>query len=103
MVGTRASQKRAIAVCSAVRCVLCFAPSALISFNWLQVFRRAHTTHLCSARGPERETSPVPSEKCVAHCGSEGDDMRIHCQSCSCAQAVNRPPLCAFSSHNSIG
>src|SRR5712692_5073881 len=40
---------------------------SIFTINWLRVFRRARTAHLCSGRGPERETSPVPSEKCGAH------------------------------------
>jgi hypothetical protein len=45
--------------------------------NWLQVFRRAHAARLCSGGGPERETSPVPSEKGAVQCGSQDDAMRM--------------------------
>jgi len=45
--------------------------------NWLRVFKRANPAHLCSGHTPERETGPLPSEKCVARCGSEYDEIRM--------------------------
>src|SRR6266446_4530662 len=45
--------------------------------NWLQVFKRANPAHLCSGHTPERETGPLPSEKCAARCGSEYDEIRM--------------------------
>ena len=35
------------------------------SYNWLQLFQRAHTALLGSGGGPEHRTSLAPSEKCA--------------------------------------
>jgi hypothetical protein len=51
-------------------------PSAQF-LNWLQVFKRAHTALLGSGGGPEQRTSLVPSEKCAAGWGNDGDEMRM--------------------------
>ena len=48
-----------------------------LTINRLRVFRRAKVAYLCSGVGPKRETSAVPSEKCVARWGSEYDEMRV--------------------------
>src|ERR671933_2029867 len=47
-----------------------------LPYNWLQVFKRAHTALLGSGGGPEQRTSRVPPEKCVAGWGSDNDEMR---------------------------
>ena len=49
----------------------------MVGVNRLRVFRRAKVAYLCSGVGPKRETSAVPSEKCVARWGSEYDEMRM--------------------------
>jgi hypothetical protein len=49
----------------------------MLILNRLRVFRRAKVAYLCSGVGPKRETSAVPSEKCVARWGSAYDEMRM--------------------------
>jgi hypothetical protein len=46
-------------------------------YNWLQVFKRAHTAVLGSGGGPAQRTHLVPSEKCVGGWGRDDDDMRM--------------------------
>jgi hypothetical protein len=57
-------------------------------YNWLQVFKRAHTALLGSGGGPEQRTSRVPSEKCVEGWGSDNDEMRMI--TASFARAIER-------------
>jgi hypothetical protein len=57
-------------------------------YNWLQVFKRAHTALLGSCGGPEQRTSRVPSEKCVEGWGSDNDEMRMI--TASFARAIER-------------
>lgn len=45
--------------------------------NWLHVFQRVNTAYLPHSGGQARETTFIPSEKCVAHSGSEDDKMRM--------------------------
>jgi hypothetical protein len=45
--------------------------------NWLHVFQRVNAAYLPHSGGQARETTCIPSEKCVAHSGSEDDKMRI--------------------------
>ena len=56
--------------------------------NWLRVFRRAVLVLLCAGGGPERETSPVPSEKGAVQCSSQDDAMRR--LPARCAQGIAR-------------
>jgi hypothetical protein len=46
-------------------------------YNWLQVFKRAHTALLGSGGDPEQRPSQVPSEKCAVSWGSDDDKMRM--------------------------
>jgi hypothetical protein len=46
-------------------------------YNWLQVFKRAHSALLGSGGGPEQKPSLVPSEKCGVGWGNDNDEMRI--------------------------
>ena len=48
-----------------------------ITYNRLQVFKRAHTALLGSGGGPDQRTSLVPSEKCAVGWGNDGDEMRM--------------------------
>ena len=45
--------------------------------SWLRVFRSVNAVHLPHGVKQERETTAVWSEKCVARCGSEYDEMRM--------------------------
>src|ERR1043165_7356198 len=47
------------------------------SYNWLQVFKRAHTALLGSGRGPAHRLSLVPSEKCAVSWRSDDDERRM--------------------------
>src|SRR5215813_15380841 len=49
----------------------------LLTCNWLQVFKRAHSALLGSGGGPEQRTSLVPSEKCAVGWASDDDEMRM--------------------------
>jgi hypothetical protein len=49
----------------------------ILIYNWLQVFKRAHTALLGSGGGPEQRTSLVPSEKCAVSWGSDDDERRM--------------------------
>ena len=56
--------------------------------NWLQVFKRAHTTLLGAGGGPEQRTRRVPSEKCGVGWGGDNDEMRMI--TVSFARAIER-------------
>ena len=60
-----------------MRAFLSSAFERFLSFNWLQVFKRAHTAPLGSGGGPEQRANLVPSEKCAVGWGSDDDEIRM--------------------------